>query len=110
EYQAESLKKHMYSIAASQPGADVAQMKAQADKYGALQPDLMDRAQAKEKETARQVGISEAAMERHHRLTYATNIIHLAIAIASISLVMRRRVVWFGSLAVIAGGVLVGLT
>jgi Domain of unknown function (DUF4337) len=49
-------------------------------------------------------------MERHHRLTYATNIVHLAIAIASISILVRRRWLWFGSLACLAASIIVGVT
>jgi hypothetical protein len=52
----------------------------------------------------RQVAISEAAMERH-----ASNTIHLAIAIASISILARRRWLCFGSLACLAAGIVVGL-
>jgi hypothetical protein len=109
-YQAKSLKKNMYEIAATQPGADSARLKDKADKNGADEANLQERAKAKESEAARQVAISEAAMERHHRLAYASNIVHLAIAIASISIVIGRRWLWGGSLVCLGIGVLVGLT
>jgi hypothetical protein len=48
-------------------------------------------------------------MERHHQLTYATSIIHLAIAIASISILLRQRLLWVASLVCLAAGVVVGL-
>src|ERR1700693_3028616 len=69
QYQAESLKKHLYTIAAGQPGANAAALKAQVDKYAAEEGTLQAQAKAKEKETADQVAISETEMERHHRLS-----------------------------------------
>ena len=108
--QAASLKKHMYQIAAATPGANTDQLNAHAKKFENQEADLQTRAKAKEDEAARQVAISEAALEHHHRLTYATNIVHLAIAIASISILVRRRWLWFGSLACLAASIVIGLT
>jgi hypothetical protein len=48
-------------------------------------------------------------MERHHQLTYATSIVQLAIALASISIVIRRRWLWCGSLACLAAGIVVAV-
>jgi hypothetical protein len=109
-FQAKSLKRNMYEIAAAQSGADSARLKAKADKYAADEASLQDQAKAKENEAAHQVAISEAAMERHHRLAYASNVVHLAIAIASISIVIGRRWLWGASLVCLAIGVVVGLT
>lgn len=105
-YQARSIKKNMYEIAAQQAGASegAAALKAKADQYGVEETDLQGKAKAKEEEVRRQEAISEAAMERHHKLAIATNIVHLAIALASISIVMRRRWLWYGSLVVVTIG------
>ena len=46
-------------------------------------------------------------MEQHHRLTYATSIVQVAIAPASISIVIRRRWLWYGSLACLAAAIVV---
>ncbi len=107
-FQAKSLKKHMYEIASTQSGADSARMKASADKYAADEVGLQEQARAKESEVARQVAISEQAIERQHRLAYAANIVHLAIAIASISIVVRRRWLWVGSLGCLVAGIVAG--
>jgi hypothetical protein len=48
-------------------------------------------------------------MERHHQLTHATSIVQLAIALASISIVIRRRWLWYGSLGCLAAGIVVAL-
>jgi hypothetical protein len=106
-YQARSIKKNMYEIAAAQSPASggAPDMKAKADQYAAEEADLQKKAQAKEEEVRHQESVSEAAMERHHHLTIATNIVHLAIALASIAIVMRRRWLWYGSLFVVVAGV-----
>jgi hypothetical protein len=105
QYQAESLKKHLYGIAAEQVGANSATFKAQADSFAAEEVTLQAQAKAKEQETELQIAVSENAMERHHQLTYATGIVQLAIALASISIVIRRRWLWYGSLACLAIGI-----
>jgi hypothetical protein len=103
QFQAESLKRRLYGIAAQQPGANSTVFKSQADGFAADEVTL--RAQAEAKETADEIVISENAMERHHQLTYATGIVQLAIAVASISIVIRRRWLWYGSLACLAIGI-----
>ena len=104
-YQARSIKKNMYEIAAAQAENEAAKaLKAQADHYASEEAEIQTNARAKEKEVRKQEEISEAAMERHHSLTIAVNIIHLAIALASISIVMRRRWLWYGSIGVMALG------
>jgi hypothetical protein len=49
------------------------------------------------------------AMERNQQLTYATSIIHLAFAIASISILIHQRWLWAASLACLAAGVVLWL-
>lgn len=110
QYQAESLKKHLYGIAAAQPGADIASLKAQVDKYAAEETALQAQAKAKEKETEDQLAVSEGAIERHHRLGYGASAVQLAIALASISIVVRRRWLWHGSLVCLAAGIVVAAT
>jgi hypothetical protein len=109
-FQADSIKKSMFEIAVRQTQVDIPGLKAKADDYASREADLQTRAKAKEQEVLRQVAISETAMERHHRLAYATNIVHLAIAIASISIVVRRRWLWYGSLACLVIGMVIGFT
>ncbi len=109
QYQAESLKKHIYAIAAGQPGADSAALKAQSDGFAKQETSLQAQAKAQETSTEDALATSDKAMERHHQLTYATSIVQLAIALASISIVIRRRWLWYGSLACLAAGIVVAL-
>ena len=71
---------------------------------------LQAQAKAKEKETADELAASEMAIERHHRLSYATGTVQLAIALASISIVVRRRWLWYGSLACLFAGLAIAAT
>jgi len=107
-YQAKSIKKNMYEIAADQ-ASDHAVLTTKAEKLAGEQADLQAQAVAREKEVAVQVAVSDAAMERHHRLTVATSMVHLAIALASISLVVGRRWLWFGALGCVAVGIVIGV-
>jgi len=108
-FQARSIKKNMYEIAASQAGAGGAPLAAKADQYAAQEADLEKQSRAKEEQVKEAEKESDEAMERHHRLTFGVNIVHLAIALASISILMRRRWLWVASLAVVGCGVVVGV-
>jgi hypothetical protein len=109
-YQARSIKKNMYEIAAGRGGDDAAALSAKADQYAREESDLDKQARAKEAEVKREEAASEEAMHRHYRFTLATNLLHLAIALASVSILIRRRWLWAGSLAVVAAGVVVGVS
>jgi hypothetical protein len=108
-FQARSIKKNMYEIAATQAADNAGAMSGKAEQYATQEADLEKQARAKEAEVRKAEQESDDAMERHHRLTLASNIVHLAIALASISMLMRRRWLWIGSLLVVAGGVVVGI-
>jgi hypothetical protein len=108
-FQARSLKKNMYELAAEEaaqlPPDRIAALKDKAATYAKEEEGLQAAARAKEEEVRRQEAASEAAMECHHRFAIATNIVHLAIAVASVSILVRRRWLWYGALAVTAAGV-----
>lgn len=103
-YQAKSLKKHIYGIAADQGGP-------KADKYRKTQADnaadeekIQDEAKALEKERDVHLKEADVAEERHHRLTMAATLLHMGIAIATIAIIAGRRWPWLGSLVLGAVG------
>ena len=104
-FQAKSMKKNMYEIAAGQGGPGAEALKAKATRYAGEESEVEAQARAKEELVHAQEVKSEQAMERHHHLTFATSLVHLAIALASISIVVARRWLWFGALASAAAGV-----
>lgn len=103
-YQAKSLKKHIYGIAADQGGA-------KADKYRKTEADnaadeekIQDEAKALEKERDAHLKLADAAEERHHRLTMAATLLHMGIAIATIAIIASRKWPWLASLVLGAAG------
>jgi hypothetical protein len=108
-FQARSIKKNMYEIAAAQSGDGGPALAAKAEQYAAQEAELEKQARAKEEQVKEAEKESDEAMERHHRLTSAVNIVHLAIALASISILIRRRWLWMASLLVVVGGAVVGV-
>lgn len=99
EYQANSLKKHIYGIAADQGGP-------KADKYRKTQAEkaadetkIQDEAKALEKERDEHRRAAEEAEAREHRLTVAATLLHMGIAIATIAIIAGKRWPWLASIA-----------
>jgi hypothetical protein len=103
-YQAKSLKKHIYGIAADGGGP-------KADKYRKTQAEnaadetkIQDEAKALEKERDEHLKLSEIAEGRHHRLTVAATLLHMGIAISTIAIIAGRRWPWLASLVLGVAG------
>jgi hypothetical protein len=106
-YQAKSIKKNMYSIAAAQGGPAAEDFQAQAQRYGTDEKELFDKGQLLESQTDERLQESERHEQRHHVLTASVTFLHIAIAIATISIIMRgRRWPWYTSIALGAIGTL----
>jgi hypothetical protein len=109
EYQSQSVKRHVYTVGAAlsaQP--DVAgKLKTEADKYAKEQPDTQEKAKKFEEDVVAHSEIAERHFGRHHILTIAEGIVHVAIAGASIALLARRRSFWLVSLGLTALGIVV---
>jgi len=103
-FQAKSLKKNLYTIAADQPGAKAPAYAKVAAKNAADQVDIQK--QAKALEAARDARNEEAEVHerRHGRLTIASTLLHMAIAIATLAIILTRRWPWFTALALAAAG------
>ncbi len=109
EYQAESLKRHVYEMGSAltaQPDA-AERLKSEADKYGNQQPDTQAKAKGFEADVTAHSAKADRHFERHHVLTIAEGIVHVAIAGASIALLARRRIYWQASLALTVIGMVV---
>lgn len=106
-YQAKSIKKNMYAIAALQGGGAAEDFKKQSERYGADEKELFDKGQELESQTEERLHESELHEKRHHTLTASVTFLHVAIAIATISIIMRgRRWPWHTSIALGAVGIL----
>ncbi len=103
-YQAKSVKKHLYGIAADQGGP-------KADKYRKTQAEnaadegkIQDEAKALEKERDEHLKRADVAEGRHHRLTMSATLLHMGIAISTIAIIAGRRWPWLASLVLGAAG------
>jgi len=90
-FQAKSIKKNMYQIAAgvAPPGPVADGFTAQATRYGKDEKDLQDKGEAMERAVDAKLHDSERHEHRHHVLTVATTLLHISIAIATIAIIIR---------------------
>jgi hypothetical protein len=109
-FQAKSLKKNMYDIAAAQGGPKVSDFQAQSLRYGTESADIQKTATDLEAQSNAALANGERHESRAHRLTIASTFLHIAIAIATISIITTgRRWPWYTSLALgVVGIVLTG--
>ena len=103
-YEAKSLKKHIYGIAADGGGP-------KADKYRKTEADnaadeekIQTEAKAFEKERDEKLKLSEIAEDRHHKLTVSATLLHMGIAIATIAIIAHRKWPWLASLFLAVAG------
>jgi Domain of unknown function (DUF4337) len=108
EYEAKSLKKNLYALAADQAGPKAAGYAKVAAQNAADQTGLQAKAKAFEKTRDRLGEEAEVHERRHGRLTIASTLLHMAIAIATLAIILHRRWPWFTALALSAAGLAVG--
>ncbi len=97
EFQADSLKKSMYGIAADQGGAHEAEFRKKSKERADKQID--DRKKAEENEAERDKLIRESAQHerRHHWLTGAATLVEIGIALSTVAIITKRRPFWLGA-------------
>ena len=98
-YQSKSLKKNMYEIAAANGGPNAASFADTAKKNETDSLAIKDKATALEKQVEDKLQSSESHELRLHTLTFAATLLHVAIAVATMSIVMQgARWPWIGSI------------
>jgi hypothetical protein len=110
EYEADSIKRHLYSIAAAENGAAADKFRKTAEEQNSKQAEIKKR--ALDAEAARNTLLTASKMHeaRHHWLTGAATLCEIAIALSTVALVTRRVWLWAGGAALgAAGAVLLGL-
>ena len=105
EYQADSLKKHIYGIAADAGGAKAEKYAETAKEQVEKQADVKKEATKEEAERDTLLKASREHEHRHHWLTAAATLTEIGIAICTVAIITRRRHFWLGSI----GLALVGL-
>ena len=104
EYQADSLKRHLYTVAGDLNPAAAARYAKTAREQTDKQNEIRTRALAAQKKRTELLAESREHEARHHWLTGAATLFEIAIALATVSLVTRRQWLWLGSAALGLGG------
>ena len=110
-YQAKSSKGHLMELAlVVAPASKHDYYKAQIEKYDAEKKEIKQRAEALEAESEHANEASEHAMHPHHRLAESMTLIQIAISLASITVLTRKKWLFaIAGVAAIGGLVLWGL-
>ena len=106
-FQAQSIKKNMYDIAAGYQTdpAKQADMVKKARQYETDSGEVKTKAGDLEKERDAKLAESAAHENRHHTLTAGVTLLHVSIAIATIAIIMRgQRWPWYGAMVLGAIG------
>jgi hypothetical protein len=104
EYQADSLKRHLYTLAGDLNPAAAARYAKIAKEQSGKQADIRARAVAAQNKRGELLAESKQHEARHHWLTGAATLFEIAIALATVSLVTRKKWLWVGSAALGIGG------
>jgi Domain of unknown function (DUF4337) len=107
-YQAKSNKQNLAELAASLPGVDAARYKAEVTRYQAEKADIKKDAQNWEASSEQWNRKSDDAMHRHHQWALATTAEQIAISLAAITLLTRRRWLLTATYVVAAIGLALG--
>ena len=98
EYQADSLKRHMYEIASAQGGPRtedyLKEIKDQREGQNKA------REKAKEAEQERDIRLRDSATheKRHHWLTGAATMVEIGIALSTVAIITTRRTFWISAM------------
>lgn len=105
-FQAKSIKKNGYDIAAKQGGPNAAEFAAQSKRNDDESKEIRAKAEELEHQVEAKLHAAERHEHRHHLLTFAETLLHVAIAITTIAIITRgHRWPWYFGLALAAGGV-----
>jgi F0F1-type ATP synthase assembly protein I len=102
-FEAKSLKKNMYTLAADTGGARAQDYLKKAKTEAAGQDQAQADAQRLESDREHELALSETHEARHHRLTIGATLVEMAIALATIAIVTKKRWPWV--LSATLGGV-----
>ncbi|OIQ78888.1 hypothetical protein GALL_394000 [mine drainage metagenome] len=110
-YQAKSSKQHLMELAIDLAPKDKADFyRSQVEKYKKEKKDIQQKAEQLDQESLNADAESDHIMHPHHRLAQAMTLIQIAISLASITVLTRRRWLFGLAMGAAAGGlVLTGM-
>jgi hypothetical protein len=98
EYQADSLKKHIYGIAAESGGPNAGRYRKAEKENIDKQASIRTGAKGNEADRDRLLAQSAAHEERHRWLTGSATLFEIAIAMSTVAIITRRHWLWFTAL------------
>lgn len=101
EFQADSIKKHIYTIAgrgAAIGSADGDYYKKQAKEYGETQNKLREKAEDNEKDRDRLLAASARHEERHRWLTGSATLFEIGIAMSTVAIITHKSWLWLSAI------------
>ena len=103
EYQADSLKRHMYEIALA-GGGNAEKYREEIGKDREGQTKAREKAEEAEKDRDLRLRESAKHERRHHWLTGAATLIEIGIALSTVAIITGRRTFWFSAMGLGAVG------
>jgi hypothetical protein len=107
-YQAKSNKQNLAEMAMTLPGVDPTRYKSEVARYDTEKGQIKKKAEKFEASSAEWNHKSDGAMHQHHQWALATTAEQIAISLAAITLLTRKRWLMFGAYAVAAVGLALG--
>ncbi len=108
-YQAKSNKQNLAEMAMNLPGVDPNRYKAEVARYEGEKGEIKKKAEKFEASSAEWNHKSDAAMHTHHQWALATTAEQIAISLAAITLLTRKKWLMAGAYGVAAIGLLLGM-
>jgi len=108
-YQAKSNKQNLAELAADLPGVDAGKYKAEVARYETEKAGIKKEAEKHEAASEGWNEESEKALHSHHQWALATTAEQIAISLAAITLLTRRRWLLTATYAVAAIGIALGI-
>jgi hypothetical protein len=107
-YQAKSNKQNLAEMAMTLPGVDPTRYKSEVARYESEKGEIKKKAERFEASSAEWNRKSGGAMHQHHQWALATTAEQIAISLAAITLLTRKRWLMIGACAVAGVGVALG--
>jgi hypothetical protein len=107
-YQSKSNKQNLAELAMVLPGSDREKYKSEVTRYKTEKEEIKANAEKLEKASLDWDKKSDGAMHEHHRWALATTAEQVAIALAAIALLTRKKWLQYGVYGVAAVGIVLG--
>ena len=108
-YQAKSNKQNLAEIAMTLPGVDPTKYKADVARYEGEKGTIKKKAEKFEASSDQWNARSDAAMHAHHQWALATTAEQIAISLAAITLLTRKKWMMVGAYALATVGIVLGV-